>query len=323
MIRIVDTVADACQRTAGNFPYFAATAADTDAFINTMKDVLLGRGWTLAASGTETGHPFYKLDSAQSPWWDPDVTPPAIYNGRVRVKIKASSNSLVRFQCMSTDETFIQNAAREFTFGAGPAGNWRYIVTPCQFVMMHATGNFNWMVISAIHTPRWFQEAGLEECFICTGGASNGYQIGLYSGGNQFYRIKSAMPGLYSSDIKQDYTDATNGPRVMGFTTYFGGTTNARLVNPEDDSACNDATKRAPFHIPAAVALPVRVFADQENSWRWLGWYWDGIVMCAPPPTGSLRPHTDQFDNGMVFESMTLSNSAGSTLPGMLMFRTQ
>src|SRR5574341_1918371 len=105
-LRIIDTFANACSRVVGNYPYLAATASNTDDFINTIKTKMVLVGWSVAASGTETGHPFYKLDAAQSPWWNQDATPPINYNGRIRVKIKASSNSTVRFQCMSTDETF-------------------------------------------------------------------------------------------------------------------------------------------------------------------------------------------------------------------------
>lgn len=311
----IDTVANPRTIVSGNYSYAAATAANTDAFIDHLRDKMLAAGWTLGATTTSSGHPDHKMDSAQAPWYDDITGGPASYIGKVRVRIHATANDRIRLQVSNISETFIQNTAREFIFTAGATNNWRYIIYPYQFVMFHPTGNFHSCIISAIHTPRWIQELDLEECLVSIGSAAgSSYHTAMYGAGDVFYKFKTS-----TIDLAVDINATADGPRLSVPIQWSASTGNIRVPNLVADPTLVDSTKWFPFLVPAIVGLPDNILLNVENNWRWRGWYWGGIVLNVTP---SVRPFQIQFNNGAIYDCITINNSGASGQTGALFFRS-
>lgn len=311
-MRRVDIIADPGQRSVQDYNTAGGTANVIDTLILLLQSMCLNQGWSTVASTTTSGHPDRTMQCVQVPWYDDEVTPPASYKGKMRVRFYATANNQIKFRVHNSDGTVLQSAGDSIlTLGA----MWTLHVVPYQMIVRSkALTNGPLFIASALQTPRWFQLSNLVECIYSAGNnGSNGLRHSLYDdSAHQFIYIESGL-GVRKFD---SVSGGTNTVRIQSIRGYAGGT--PRIANPIDNPLLDNASVWFPFMSPPAVAYPNGPSSTTVNDAMgtpYYGFIWDMIYVSA------LATEIEIFANGATCKRITFDNSAGSSAVGALYLR--
>lgn len=314
----VDIVADSGLRVTDSIN-FSNTSASVDEFISKANAALAATGWTLNTSGVSGGHNSYTYTSKQSPWWDDTAIPPSNYIGKVKITIHGNNTGGGRFLVDVGDTSGTYTPT---TFIQSQPGLYHITVCPFQFLSYPRVrdGIRNYILVSAIHTPKFIQnDLNLTEMIVAES-SSTGFTDGLYSVGELGTFL------LCSSDLGTTFINTTlNGNTPIGLviptlSSQFNPSQQAIYIpNPYSDPTLATQNKWFPFHSPAQVAWPDTNGSLATNNILLRGWFWDMMVFSFDPNNTTWQI---QYDNGQIYENMTIKDNSGSEVIGAAFVRT-
>lgn len=278
-MRDPDLIADSGFRVSLDF-----TAASVDALMTSIAGKIVDGGWTLESSGTLTGHPFYKLLSKQSTWWDDLNPPPASYKAKVKVLLHAFDNRYLRIKPFNFDESLTLTPGDPEITVTWIDALTTYRVRACNFqfetyvpsLTSHFLGPLA-AVVSAMHTPIFLQrDFGLVECIAAFSADSlrTGFEV---IGNQQFFAVKD-QTGVYSWSGNSN--DAGAGRLIAPTLGRNAGITNqsARVgaYNLDDDPNTLDDDK-----LYGILAPPLMAWSNVNGTTPPLlddAWFWDCLL---------------------------------------------
>jgi hypothetical protein len=296
------------------------TASTVDSLIQQVAAAFVAGGFTQLDTGTDSGHPFYHLESLQSPWVAAG-SPPSDYGGYARVYIHAYDNAVVRISVSSRDGSIQQPntpGANDRSLVLQPDATHAYRVINSGFQsVIYTPGYVNKFenktaIIGCPHTPAFLQSGfGLRECLVNFSGL--GFRFNLWNGAGasgDFFAIRdNAGLSAWSGQANDNGSIRFIAPCAGNLAT----TSALQVANAKDDLSFADPSSWFPFISPPMLAWGT---SGSTGPIRIKCWLWDAILVDRAFPAGT---HLTTAD-GHVFEAFTDNNTGQNGLPGTLFF---
>lgn len=301
-----DLIADPLTFAVGSFS--VTVIAD---LVAGMKAAFTAGGWTLITNGSGVGAGgIIIFESQQSPWWDHDATPPASYVAKIRFGFYSDGGS-IRGRMIDVDGTLLSSPSNLTMLGFSAGQNFFYNVCPYQAVFKDDGGGAS-LLVSVLHTPKFEQEAGLENLAIMVRDFHRLlWQDSIYFGQSGWVYTKNSL-GTFSHLAHE----AVNDSGSLTFCLYYehgDSDQQTGIYNRSADPTMVTPSLWFPFMSPAVLA-----FSYTNGAPRTRGWLWNALVVGK-----GFAPDKILNIGDVTLRSFTDNNFSGAgNVPGTVFFVT-